>query len=121
MLQGTTILLRQHTDKVVLLQLKDLISIIVYPVSIYLLKVNNRNTRRRLYNSVVLVSLLLTLNKFSHLVLVFLLLTLNHVIADWVVTFVLISCFLSMTNFRYFLKEVYAVAWVIHYIFTSKI
>ena len=67
-----------------------------YPAGIYLLKVNNRNTRKKVWNmfkvnnkdtkttphqndanGVVLVSLLLTLNIFHTFVLVFLLLTLN--------------------------------------------
>ena len=54
-----------------------------YPAGNYIFKVNNRNTRARceicsIANGIVLVSLLLTLNIFSHLVLVFLFLTLSR-------------------------------------------
>ena len=61
-------------------------SSVSYPVGIYPLKVNNRNTRKRfeIYSNmfkyvtdVILVSLQSTLNIFSYLALLFLLLTLN--------------------------------------------
>ena len=49
----------------------------LYLAGIYLLIVNNKNTRTKVWSGVVLLSLLLTLNIFHTFVLVFLFLTLN--------------------------------------------